>query len=297
MNETDAVQQSDTAELAKVAEHLSSDSSQDKAADHPEQATDKVVQPEETNEPIFTLEVDGEKREVKQSELLADAQKYLSASKRLEEAQALRQQVETERKQLPHERVQLQQAIQHYTSQLAAFMQQVQPNWEQLLQNDTAEYVRQRHMWDTHLAELQRAQQAQSQLEQQQQAEQAQQLQAWALEERQKLLDALPEWQDPKKKDAEIDALNAYLRDVGFSEQERYSIVDHRIILTARKAMLYDQLLKSQNAALQRVQRAAPRVERPGTPNTSAPADAARKAAEARFSQDPSVDNLAAFIH
>lgn len=296
MNETDAVQQSDTAELAEVAEHLSSDSSQDKAADPPEQVADQVAQPQETSEPIFTLEVDGEKREFKQSELLADAQKYLSASKRLEEAQALRQQVETEREQLPHERAQLQQAIQHYTSQLTALMQQVQPNWEQLLQTDTDEYVRQRHMWDARLAELQRAQQAQSQLEQQQQAEQAQQLQAYALDERQKLFEALPEWQDPKKKDAEIDALNAYLRDMGFSEQERYSIIDHRIILTARKAMLYDQLLKSQNAALQRVQRAAPRIERPGTPNTSAPADAT-KAAEARFSQDPSVDNLAAFIH
>ncbi|MCG1042036.1 hypothetical protein KQH60_05405 [Mycetohabitans sp. B8] len=64
MNETDAVQQSDAADLMVVAEHLSPDSNQGKTTDSPEQVADKVTQPQKASEPIFTLEVDGKKREV-----------------------------------------------------------------------------------------------------------------------------------------------------------------------------------------------------------------------------------------
>lgn len=256
-------------------------------------APSEAVQVDDPDEPTFTLKVDGEERVYKQSELLANAQKYMAGDKRLEEAANLRKQIEPERAAVVNERQQLSQALTHYTTQLATVLQATQPNWEQLATNDPGEYVRQRHAWEQKIGDLQRAQDAQNVLTQRQQADEQKAYQARAAEEQTKLLDAIPEWKDPAKAKTDAAAVDGYLQTVGFSPEERNGISDHRLVVVARKAMLYDELMKSQTQATQRVKNVPPRAERPGTSTQTTQGTVDRSKALERFSKAPSIDTLA----
>jgi hypothetical protein len=251
------------------------------------------AQAEDPNEPTFTLKVDGEERVVKQSDLLASAQKYLAGDKRLEEAAKLRKEVEPERAAVLAERQQLGQALQHYTAQLTTVLQATQPNREQLAAENPGEYVRQRHAWEQKLGELQRAQEAQAILTQRQQQDQMKAAQARGAEEQEKLLTVLPEWKDPAKAKTEAAAVDGYLKAQGFTDDERNGIADHRVVVITRKAMLYDELMKSQGTAAQRVKNVPPRAERPGVSTQTTQASADRSKALERFSKAPSIDTLA----
>jgi len=258
-----------------------------------EEAPPEEAQPEPEDEPTFTLKVDGEERVVKQSELLANAQKYEAANKRFEEAANLRKQVETEKAAIPQERSQLKQALDHFTAQLVHIQQATQPNWEQLLNSDPAEYVRQRHAYEQRQAQLHQAQEAQRLLTQREQSERAQRDQARIVEEHTKLLDALPEWKDPEKQKTGAKAIVEYLKKSGFNDEELSGLNDHRHLIAARKAMLFDQLMQAQSAASKRVANVPPRVERPGSSAQVKPDEAKAKAARERFSKAPSIDTLA----
>lgn len=255
---------------------------------HPEQQ-----QVDDPNDPEIVVKIDGQDRVIKQSELIRDAQKYMAGDKRLEEAATLRKQLEPEQAAVKQERAQLQQALGHYEAQLTALLQQNEPDWNYLLQNDPTEYVRVRHVWDLRQNELQRAREAQQLLTQREQFEQAQLAHARASEEQQKLLTALPDWKDPAKAKAEASAIDGYLQTAGFNDAERNGLMDHRMVIVARKAMLYDQLQAQQSQATNRVARIPPRTERPGTSQQGQQAEAQRQAANKRFQANPSIDTLA----
>ncbi|MCA7085844.1 hypothetical protein K7G19_19835 [Cupriavidus sp. DB3] len=250
---------------------------------------------DDPNDPVLKLKVDGEERELKQSELIAQAQKYLAGEKRLEEAANLRKQLEPEFQQVQQERQQLKQALEFYIPQLTELLQLNAPD-PQLINEDPQEYMRQNYAFQQRMAQLQQAQAAQAALTQREQAEQAQKLQARAAEEQQKLLQALPDWKDQAKAKAEATAIDGYLQKEGFGDDERNGLMDHRMIVVARKAMLYDQLMAQKGAAQQRVKGVPPRVERPGTAANTAPQDEARKAALAKFNKQPSIDTLAELL-
>lgn len=266
---------------------------EDSTTEAGQQAHPEAAQVDDPNDPDIVVTVDGQDRTVKYSDLVRNAQKYMAGDKRLEEAASLRKQLEPEQQALKTERAQLQQALSQYTAQLTALMQQSEPDWNYLLQNDPTEYVRVRHAWDQRQAQLQQAQAAQHLLTQREQYEQAQNAQARALEEQQKLLTALPDWKDPAKAKAEASAIDGYLRTAGFSDEERNGLTDHRMVVVARKAMLYDQLQAQQAQATNRVARVPPRSERPGTSQQGQQAEAQRQAANKRFQANPSVDTLA----
>lgn len=244
------------------------------------------------NERTYKIKVDGEERTLTESELIAAAQKAEAASKRFEEAANLRKQAEPELQAAKVERQQLKQALDVYIPQLTQLLQLNQPD-PQLINTDPQEYMRQNYAYQARVAELQNAQAAQAELTRREQFEQSQQMQARAAEEQQKLLDVLPEWKDPAKAKDEASAVDGYLQKAGFSEQERNGIADHRVIVVARKAMLYDQLMQQQAQATQRVEKLPPRVEKPGT--GVRPGDG-RTQAMKRHAQSGSVESGAAAI-
>jgi hypothetical protein len=77
------------------------------------------------------------------------------------------------------------------------------------------------------------------------------------------LLDKLPEWQDADKAKAGKAKLADYLMKQGFSDQDVAGASDHRLILMARKAMLYDELQANTDAAKKKVAK-VPKVLKPG---------------------------------
>ncbi len=89
-------------------------------------------------------------------------------------------------------------------------------------------------------------------------------MQTTLAEEAQKLAEQIPEWNDPEEGAKGRAELAEYLQNkVGFSVEELQSAADHRLIVMARKAMLYDAKPKAQEIVKKRVLK-VPKVLKPG---------------------------------
>lgn len=116
-------------------------------------------------------------------------------------------------------------------------------DWGALATNDPAEYVRKRHAYDQRQGKLQQAF-SQLQSAKQAQAVEAQRAQEMTLQEqRELLLKKVPEWRDSKKFAAETAKLREALTAAGYGPDEISGVTDHRAVILARKAALYDELV------------------------------------------------------
>jgi hypothetical protein len=251
-------------------------------------------------DPELTVKIDGQEKRIKQSDLVAHYQKGQAAEKRFEEAAGLRKQVEQHQTQVNAERSALGQALQHYTQQLQALQQQGQPDWQSLLESDPTEFVRQRYAFDQRQQQLQQAQAAQAYLQQQQRADSERTQVERLKSEAGRLLDVLPDWRDAGKAAEGRKAIRSALQAAGFSDGEMDGITDHRAVLIAHKAAMYDQLIAQQKASLQalpdKLQKLPPvQMERPGGGERLSPTDGRTKAMQ-RLSRTGSARDAAAVI-
>jgi flagellin-specific chaperone FliS len=74
----------------------------------------------------------------------------------------------------------------------------------------------------------------------------------------------LPKWKDSAKAKAESAAIREYLATNGYDKNEINSVNDHRSIILARKAMLYDQMISKASVAAKKVENLPRRTEKPG---------------------------------
>lgn len=81
--------------------------------------------------------------------------------------------------------------------------------------------------------------------------------------EKQSLIKSIPEWSDKAKSAAERDEIKDELRKAGYSDHEIDGLADHRHVVIARKAMLYDKLMSKKPEVQKRVAE-APKPIKPG---------------------------------
>ena len=98
-----------------------------------------------------------------------------------------------------------------------------------------------------------------------QKAEQREQLETHLRQEQESLLEKLPEWRDDATAKDEKARLGKFLIGSGFTEQDVMGASDHRLILLARKAMLFDEGQKKVDTAKKRVAK-VPKTLKPGAP-------------------------------
>lgn len=231
---------------------------------------------EESEEPkIFTIKVDGKDVEVSMEDLAEAYKSGLRQDDYTKKTMAVaeeRKAAETERQQVAQERAVYAQKLheQHVLVQ-ALLHEQNQINWTELAENDPAEFIKQKHLYDQRQAAAQRIQGEHQQLVQQHKAQQDQAQSQYITQQREELIAKLPDWSDPEKAKAETSAISDYLAKAGFSPQEIDSIVDHRHVLVSRKAMLYDQMVSKAKAAAKKVQTLPTKVEKPGVTDNGAP--------------------------
>ena len=145
-----------------------------------------------------------------------------------------------------------------------ALQQQESIDWQALIDRDPVEYLKQKDLFDRRQTALHQNRQQQQHLYAQHQAEQQQLMETHAGRQREELLAKLPDWKDPKKASAERDEIKAYLIAEGYGADELGQVADHRAVLMARKAMLYDRVIADARAAAKKVATLPSRVERPG---------------------------------
>jgi hypothetical protein len=221
-----------------------------------------------------TIEVDGKTVELTKAELADYYKNGLRQSdytKKTMEVAEQRKAAEAEATKAREERQQYAQKLQEAGALLAAQLQeQSQIDWQKLLETDPVEYLKQQHLVNARQARLNQIANEQQQLHARHQAEQAEQMKAFIRTQREELLAKLPDWKDESKAKAESAQIKEYLAKEGFDENALNSISDHRAVILARKAMLYDQMMSKASAAAKKVQALPQKVERPGGGESSA---------------------------
>ncbi len=231
------------------------------ATDAPQEAEAQASEAE----PTVTVRIDGKDVEVALSELKNGYQRQADYTRKTMEVSEQRKAAEAEKSQAHQERQAYAANLQRMQAQLeGALQQQQQTNWEELLQSDPVEYLRQQHQAQARQAQLNQVYTEQQRIGALQQAE-AQQAHARHLQAQQEeLLAKLPEWKDDAKGKAEKVALREYLAQQGYEADAINNIADARAVVLARKAMLYDQMVGKASAAAKKVATLPTKVERPG---------------------------------
>lgn len=244
----------------------------------------------------FTVKIDGKDVELSEADIAEAYKNGLRQSdytKKTMEAAETRKTAEAEITHARNERNAYAQKLSEQTVILQnALEQQSQIDWQQLLDTDPMEYLKQQHLYQSRHVAFQKAQGEQQVIYQQQQQEQAEYAQKFITEQRESLLAKLPEWKDAKKAESEKGDLRTYLQAEGFEDGEIGQIVDARTVVVARKAMLYDKMMEKAKAAAKKVSNIPQRVERSGS-GTAQPMDK-RSAAYQQLNKSGSVKDAAA---
>lgn len=116
-----------------------------------------------------------------------------------------------------------------------------QSQLQSLVESDPAEYLRRSHYLAQRNNLLQQALQEREATNQLQEQTRQRQIAEYAQAEQIRLTEVLPEWRDKKVAEAEGRELAEYLLGKGYETAELSELYDHRALVLARKAMLYDK--------------------------------------------------------
>jgi len=149
-------------------------------------------------------------------------------------------------------------------------------DWNSLRAEDPAEYAAQQRDFDARKQSITEAYQKVQQDKHEQDVKQNQELQAHLQAEDQKLYQAIEGWDKPETAKKEFSEVMSYLQTAhGYSNENLYGvrdqngaivqpgISDHKIVVMARKAMLYDQLQQTKPSITKKV-RKAPKIAKVG---------------------------------
>ena len=241
------------------------DEEYDDELEEEELEANQVEEEGEEQPSIYTVSVDGVEQEVTLDELRSGYSRQSDYTRKTQELAQQRKEAEAESSAVREERAIYTQLLDQMRNQLEAGMQN-EPDWVTLAENDPVGYNSQRASWEENKKKQNAVLAEQQRMLQQSQQEQMQNLQAQVQNEAQLLVNAIPEWQDPKKAASGRAELKQYaVTELGFSEDELNQIYDHRAVLAIRKAMLHD---KTQESVKKKpVVATKAKVARPGTSN------------------------------
>ena len=253
---------------------------------------DEVEEEEEVEQPtMYTVKVDGEELEVTQEELLNGYQRQQAYTKRSQELAEQRKAFEAEAQQV----AQMRDAYAQQLEQLSEQLQQVndqEPDWSELAKQYSAEEL------FVYKAQLDRQKEQARQVEaerqaiaQQQAQEQQAQMQKHLAEQREEMLNRIPQWRDEDIRTSEREQVIKYAQQsVGFSPQEIANASDARAIELLYKAWQWDNLQSKKPAAKKKASK-APKMAKAGQPKTKAQvASRQRRQSLQRLNSERSVD-------
>ena len=253
----------------------------------------------EAPEDGIEIEVDGKPVKLTKAELAEAVKGQMRQSdytKKTMEVAEQRKEASKEIEQARQQRDQYQTALQQQAQTLQALMgEQNKVDWNQLLDSDPVEYLKQKNLFEQRQAALNQNIQQQQFIAQQRQAEENENRSRYLSQQQQDLLAKLPEWKDEGKAKAEKSALAKYLTDFGYARDEVAQISDHKAVILARKAMLYDQMVSKAQASAKKVENLPKRVERPSVSDASPNLDK-RNAQYQRLSKSGRAEDAAALL-
>lgn len=242
------------------------------------------------------VKVDGKETEITLKDVIKSYQIESHVNNKSIEVSNKLKEIETERQQFIQGAT---QQLQMISSLAEAGRQQIMNefrnvDWATLQATDPVEYATKRIAYQDRESQL-AAYLNQVQQQSQQLASQAQQqTQAKVAAEMQVLTEQMPTWanEDTRKKD--FAAITNYLREVGFTNDDINTIVDHRIVVAAHDAARYRALIAAKPLVNKQV-RAAPKQVKPGVRVERGKPDALKEAAKRLRKTHNNADGAAAF--
>ena len=192
---------------------------------------------ENSEEPIYTVTIDGTNFEVTQDELIQGYQRNADYTRKTQELAAEKQQtsdfVERSKKDVETKIAKLDQLNQ--AAQVQLQQEYAQVDFEKLYDEDPVEAARLEHKMRKKNEQLQQVQQQTQQL-------QMEEFNKYLQEQQKQLTIKLPELNHPEKGSQFKKQMRDYLSSQGFNDQEIDSVYDHRYVMLVRDAMSYRNL-------------------------------------------------------
>ena len=148
-----------------------------------------------------------------------------------------------------------------------------------MYEDDPVGYVREKQLWDEKKEKLNAVNAEQQRLQQEALVKQQQQIAQYVEYGNQKLLEIIPEWQNPEVATKEKLAISEYaVNTLGYTPEEIQQVYDYRALLGLRNAWLNSKTVEATKK--KPTQKAPARVARPGTtnrPKTTTPVKKAKQ--------------------
>jgi hypothetical protein len=202
---------------------------------------------------VYSVKVDGEEFEVSLDELVQGYSRQSDYTRKTQELASQRDQMAQLQQQWNNEISEAQAERQQYIDALGQFVQNSMAgleqfgniNWEQLREEDPIAFVTKKEEFRDAQERVRQAQ-AQQQFEHDKQNKEIAKMRQLAVqEEHQKLVAAVPEWNDTEKRNQMASELSSYAVNQGFTKEELKQLIDHRSLIVLMKAQKYDALQNS----------------------------------------------------
>jgi len=255
----------------RMLKFLGGDEEEEKEVEDPDEeeveTESEEVAAAEPEEEFIDLVVNGEQVKKTKSEVSDLAQKGLDYTQKTQQLAEQRRQAQAEINAKAEEFKMREAVIEHLAEakSLETQLKQYQGvDWNALVDSDPIQAMK----LDRQYRELQSAysqkvndiQAAQQNISAQQQHFTQELLQR----EKQSMIEAIPDWKDAEKSKSERAEIKASLQKAGFTPEEIENLSDHRSVVIARKAMLYDQMMSKKPEVQKRVAE-APKPVKPGS--------------------------------
>ena len=225
------------------------------------EATDDAEQDinESSEEPSYTVKVDGSEMEVTLDELLRGYQREADYTRKTSELSLEKSKYNDLMQQSQSEINNKLSKLEELTTVAQQELQQEYSriDFEKLYEEDPSEAARLEHKMRKRAENL-------AMIQEETKANQQQEFQKYLQEQQHRVSTLVPEFNDPAKPSKFKSDMRVYLSKLGYGEKDINSIYDARQVLLIRDAMAYDALKKS-NAKVTKKVATAPKVVRSGT--------------------------------
>ena len=225
------------------------------------EATDDAEQDinESSEEPSYTVKVDGSEMEVTLDELLRGYQREADYTRKTSELSLEKSKYNDLMQQSQSEINNKLSKLEELTTVAQQELQQEYSriDFEKLYEEDPSEAARLEHKMRKRAENL-------AMIQEETKANQQQEFQKYLQEQQHKVASLVPEFNDPNKASKLKSDMRQYLSKLGYGDQEINSVYDARQVLLIRDAMAYNALKKS-NVKVTKKVATAPKVVRSGT--------------------------------
>ena len=208
----------------------------------------------ESEETLYDVTVNGNNQKVNLNELMKGYSRESDYTKKTMDLSNQRKEVESLQENLKKEFEAVKSSRDQYAQQLEILSKNLKQeeniDWENLYQDNPAEYVRKKAESDKRKETLQLAQQEQMRIQQEKRSEQEKVYQDYILNERKILAEKLPVYADKEKGAEFTKRLSNFAKESGYTDQEIDMMVDHRAVLLLADAYRYNQLKKTKLSAI-----------------------------------------------